>query len=40
MNYEKIWKKTLADGEKVEYQFSIGDRYINYHIIKFNIIYL
>ena len=27
MKYEKIWAKTLAAGEKVEFEFSIGDRF-------------
>lgn len=25
--YSKIWEKTLGEGEKVEYEFSIGGRY-------------
>lgn len=27
MNYEHIWKKTLNDSEKVEYEFSIASRH-------------
>ena len=28
MTYEKIWKKILSDDEKIEYEFSVGDRYL------------
>jgi len=28
MNYEKVWKKVLGADEKVEHEFSIGDRYV------------
>lgn len=30
MDYTKIWKKTLAPGEKVEYEFSVGKKYAKY----------
>lgn len=38
MNYEKIWKKVLIDDEKVEYEFSVGDRYIKFCLIAWGII--
>ncbi len=28
MNYNNIWKKVLSKDEKIEYEFSIGDRYL------------
>lgn len=40
MKYEKIWQKTLASDEKVEYEFSIGDRYIKFGLITWGIISL
>jgi len=33
MKYEKIWQKVLSDGEKVEYEFSYGDRYLKIGLI-------
>lgn len=27
MNYQKVWDKTLSENEKVEYEFSVSDRY-------------
>lgn len=38
MRYEKIWKKVLGEGEKVEYEFSIGDKYIKFGLICWGII--
>lgn len=38
MKYEKIWQKTLASDEKVEYEFSVGDRYIKFGLIVWGII--
>lgn len=40
MNYEKIWQKTLANDEKVEYEFSIGGKYIKFQLIVWGIISL
>jgi len=40
MNYEKIWNKTLSSDEKVEYEFSIGNRYIKFGLIIWGIISL
>jgi len=40
MNYEKIWQKTLASDEKVEYEFSIGGKYIKFQLIVWGIISL
>ena len=40
MNYEKIWNKTLSSDEKVEYEFSIGGRYIKFGLIIWGIISL
>jgi len=40
MNYEKIWQKTLSGDEKVEYEFSVGDRYIKFGLIIWGIISL
>ncbi len=40
MNYEKIWNKTLGSDEKVEYEFSIGSRYIKFGLIVWGIISL
>ena len=28
MNYDRIWQKIITPGEKIEYQFSIGNRYL------------
>jgi uncharacterized membrane protein YdbT with pleckstrin-like domain len=33
MNYEDIWQKTLSKDEKVEFEFSIGNRYRKFGII-------
>jgi uncharacterized membrane protein YdbT with pleckstrin-like domain len=33
MNYDKIWAKTLNSDEKVEFEFSIGKRYIKFWFI-------
>lgn len=33
MQYEKIWKKVLNPDEKVEYEFSIGNRYKMFYLI-------
>jgi uncharacterized membrane protein YdbT with pleckstrin-like domain len=40
MNYEKIWNKTLSPDEKVEYEFSIGNRYRKFFLIIWGIISL
>jgi uncharacterized membrane protein YdbT with pleckstrin-like domain len=40
MNYEKIWNKTLSSDEKVEYEFSIGNRYRKFGLIIWGIISL
>lgn len=33
MKYEKIWNKVLSPNETVEYEFSIGQKYINFSLI-------
>jgi len=40
MSYEKIWKKTLGTDEKIEFEFSIGGRYIKFGLIVWAIISL
>lgn len=40
MKYEKIWEKTLGSDEKVEIEFSIGDRYRKFGLILWGIISL
>lgn len=40
MKYENIWNKTLGSDEKVKFEFSIGDRYIKYHLIFWGVISL
>ncbi len=40
MQYQKIWDKTLSSDEKVEYEFSIGERYLNFILIMIGIISL
>ncbi len=40
MNYEKIWRKTLSEGEKIEYEFSVGSRYRKFGLIVWAIISL
>lgn len=40
MNYEKIWKKTLGPDEKIEYEFSIGDRYLKIALVVVTIIFI
>lgn len=40
MKYEKIWQKTLSSNEKVEFEFSIGDRYRKFGLIIWAIISL
>ncbi len=40
MTYENIWKKTLNSDEKVEFEFSVGDRYRNFGLIVWGIISL
>jgi uncharacterized membrane protein YdbT with pleckstrin-like domain len=40
MNYEEIWEKVLGLDEKVEFEFSIGDRYRKFGIIVWAIISL
>lgn len=31
MNYDRIWQKIITPGEKIEYQFSIGNRYLFFY---------
>ena len=38
MKYEKIWFKVLGADEKVEYEFSVGDRYRKFHLIMWGFI--
>ena len=38
--YEKIWKKVLSADEKVEYEFSVGERYTKFGLIVWGIISL
>ena len=38
MIYEKIWKKILNQDEKIEYEFSISERYRKIHLVFFGII--
>jgi uncharacterized membrane protein YdbT with pleckstrin-like domain len=38
MKYEKIWEKTLSSDEKVEVEFSIGDRYRKFGIVGWGIV--
>ncbi len=40
MYYEKIWKKVLADNEKIEFEFSIGEKYTKFNLIIWTIISL
>ena len=40
MQYAKIWAKTLASDEKVQIEFSIGDRYQKFRTISWGIISL
>ena len=35
MNYSKVWEKVLAEDEKVIYEFSISNKYINFSLIFF-----
>jgi len=38
MEYKKIWQKILNENEKVEYEFSIGNRYLKVGLIIWGII--
>lgn len=38
MDNKKIWDKTLSDNEKVEFEFSIGKRYIKAWLIIWGVI--
>lgn len=38
MNYEHIWQKTLNSDERVEYEFSVGPKYIKFWLIVWVII--
>lgn len=38
MKYKDIWQKTLADDEKVEYEFSIGEQYLKVMFIIWTVI--
>jgi uncharacterized membrane protein YdbT with pleckstrin-like domain len=40
MNYNKIWQKVLGGDEKIEYEFSVGDRYTNVGMIVWSVIAL
>jgi uncharacterized membrane protein YdbT with pleckstrin-like domain len=40
MEYEQIWNKLLNNGEKVEYQFSIGNTYTTVGLIIWGIVAL
>jgi uncharacterized membrane protein YdbT with pleckstrin-like domain len=40
MEYKKIWQKILNENEKVEYEFSIGNRYIKVGLICWGILSL
>ncbi len=40
MKNENIWQKTLSKDEKVEYEFSVGDRYIKFYLIIWGIVSL
>lgn len=40
MTYEKIWKKVLNPDEKVEYEFSVGERYRKFMMVFLIIIIL
>ena len=40
MKYEKVWEKTLGSDEKVEFEFSIGDRYRKFGLIVWGVISL
>lgn len=35
---QNIWQKTLSKDEKVEYEFSVGSRYIKFYLILFGIL--
>lgn len=38
MKYEQIWQKTLNSDEKVECEFSVGDKYIKFGLTMWGII--
>lgn len=38
MKNENIWRKALSKDEKVEYEFSVGDRYVKFYLIIFGIL--
>ena len=38
MQNEKIWEKVLGSDEKIEYEFSIGDRYLKVFFVVSSII--
>ena len=40
MNYQHIWDKTLVEGEKVEYEFSVSSRFRKVYLIVWSIISL
>ena len=40
MQYAHIWDKTLSKDEKVEYEFSVGSKYITFSLIMWGIISL
>ncbi|MCL4417347.1 MAG: PH domain-containing protein [Actinobacteria bacterium] len=38
LKYENIWKKSLSDGERIEYEFSISSRYRKIYLILWGVI--
>lgn len=38
MNYQEVWNKTLSKDEKVEFEFSIGKRYLKLGLIVWGIL--
>jgi uncharacterized membrane protein YdbT with pleckstrin-like domain len=38
MEYEKIWRKTLASEEEIKYEFSIGKRYRYFWLILWGLV--
>ena len=38
MGHEKIWQKVLGNDEKIEYEFSVGNRYIKFGLVVWGII--
>lgn len=40
LKYQDIWNKTLSNGETVEYEFSVGQKYVKFMLIMWLIISL